>query len=82
MLAYDQPINPAKPDGSNAPPRGRADFSVLELANLCTDSGLRTITRLSGLREALQANNFEKCVDLIEIHGTRPLESGGQLPPV
>ena len=34
MLAYDQPINPAKPDGSNAPPRGRADFSVLELANL------------------------------------------------
>src|ERR1019366_4553381 len=34
MLAYDQPINPAKSDGGKTPPRSPADFSVLELASL------------------------------------------------
>jgi uncharacterized protein involved in exopolysaccharide biosynthesis/Mrp family chromosome partitioning ATPase len=34
MLAYDQPINQAKPDAGQAPPRTVAGFSVLELTRL------------------------------------------------
>src|SRR5450631_3973742 len=34
MLAYDQPINQARPDDRQAPPRTQAGFSVLELARL------------------------------------------------
>jgi uncharacterized protein involved in exopolysaccharide biosynthesis/Mrp family chromosome partitioning ATPase len=34
MLVYDQPINQAKPDNRQAPPRTSAGFSVLELTRL------------------------------------------------
>jgi uncharacterized protein involved in exopolysaccharide biosynthesis/Mrp family chromosome partitioning ATPase len=34
MLAYDQPINQAKPDAGQAPPRTVAGFSVFELTRL------------------------------------------------
>jgi uncharacterized protein involved in exopolysaccharide biosynthesis/Mrp family chromosome partitioning ATPase len=34
MLAYDQPINQARPDDRQAPPRTQAGFSVLELVRL------------------------------------------------
>jgi uncharacterized protein involved in exopolysaccharide biosynthesis len=34
MLAYDQPINPARPDDRPAPARTQAGFSVLELVRL------------------------------------------------
>jgi len=34
MLAYDQPINPAKSDARQAPPRASASFSLLDLSRL------------------------------------------------
>src|SRR5258708_27803554 len=34
MIAYDQPINPAKSDARQAPPRTSASFSVLDLSRL------------------------------------------------
>ncbi len=41
---------------------------MFKLANLRADGGLRAIARLRGFREALQTDNFEKCVELIKIH--------------
>ena len=34
MFAYDQPINPSKPDARQEPPRALAGFNVLQLARL------------------------------------------------
>src|ERR1700712_2193354 len=59
---------------------------MFQLANLRTNSRLRAVARLSGLRKALQPDYFEKCVDLIEIHGTAvindPFAAFLQLAPV
>jgi hypothetical protein len=41
---------------------------MLKLADLRADRGLCAVTRLRGLRKALQADDFQKCMELIEIH--------------
>jgi hypothetical protein len=40
-----------------------------QLPHLRAYSGLRPKTRLRSLREALQADNFEERMELIQIHG-------------
>jgi hypothetical protein len=43
---------------------------LLELAHLRADRRLRAVARLGGFREALQPDDLQKCVELIEIHNT------------
>ena len=45
---------------------------LFELPDLGADGRLRAVTRLRGLRKAFEANNFQKRVELIEIHGYTP----------
>ena len=49
---------------------------VFELADLRADGRLRAITGLRGLREALQADDFEKRVELVKIHTLTALVTG------
>ena len=59
-----------------------AEF-LLELPHLGANRRLRAIAGLRGLGKALQADNFEKCVELVEIHkhpsGTRTKKSQSKL---
>src|SRR5256885_16822074 len=41
---------------------------LLQLPDLRADRGLCPVTGLGGLREALQPDDFQKCVELIKVH--------------
>jgi hypothetical protein len=49
----------------------RSKSAVLELAHLRADGRLGAVARLGGLRETLQPDDFEECVQLVEIHALR-----------
>ena len=44
---------------------------LLELAYLGADGRLRAVAGLRGFREALQPDDFEECVQLVEVHALR-----------
>ncbi len=79
-------------DLGSQPVKERGIQLLLELANLRADRRLRAVTRLRRFGETLQADNFEKRVQLIQIHdaldrqcqgvpwGSDPIVSGWDLP--
>ena len=52
---------------------------LLELAHLGADGRLRAVARLRGFGEALQPDDFEKRVELIEIHNPGPPDTRAPL---
>jgi hypothetical protein len=44
---------------------------LFQLAHLGADGRLRAVAGLGGFREAFQPDDFEECVQLIEVHALR-----------
>src|SRR5215469_2886135 len=66
--------NPSGCSEGNAAPEAfeqlRANL-LLKLADLSANRRLRPVTRLCGLGKALQPDDFQKSMELIEIHNSR-----------